>query len=402
MFKKVLVILVILCSIEFFTIILVPEVVLKAAPLLGIGLTLAMLLLMGIYDRTPAIPRNFTIPVVILLVSALVSTFAAYGFWNQNLEVTLWAQRSMYFYLFYFLLSKFRLHPDILMKAIIFLGGVYMLIYIGQSIIYPIKLVSYRVFSDRGTLRIFMPGAGYLQLGYYLCLYLFFRDYKLSNLAYVIGALVVFVLVGSRQLLASIGLITIIFLLLNRVVRVKALLIPLMISSVIPIYFLFQDVFIAMLDVTSNQGSDWKNDIRVRAASFFLTDFFPSPFAYLTGNGTEGTSSIYGLKVQGYALRYGFFQSDIGLIGDYVKFGPLFLIGVFASLFTVIRAKLTGELIFVKYFILGVILMLFTGSSAFGNGGNIVVLCLVFYIVDASLYINANPELEKKGELFIQ
>ena len=401
MLKKGVVILIVLCSIDFFSIILVPEAVLKGADIIGVSLTVAFLLLLSIYDNSKAIPKRFTGPIIWIFLATLISMFAAYGYRNQDIPVTLWAQRGIYYYLFYFLLSKLRLHPDFIVKMIIYLGTVYMVIYIAQNIVYPFELISYELFADRGTLRIFMPGAGYLQLGYFLSLYLFFQDYKMKNLLYIVGALVVFVLIGSRQLLGSIGLVTILFLLLNRVVKVKAILIPMMIASIIPLYYLFQDIFDAMMDVTNDQGDNLQDNIRVRAARYFLTEFFPTSFSYLSGNGAEGRHSIYGLKVQRLATQYQFHQSDLGLIGDYTKYGVLFLIGVSVSLFKVFSARLTGLSKSVKYFMLGVFLMLFTGSSAFGNGGNVVVICLIFYIIDANIYMEANKDKGEKGNLFL-
>ena len=161
MLKKLVIILIALCSVEFFTIILVPEVIQKVADVLGISIILFFLVLFSIYDRTPGIPRNFTLPIVLIYSAMIISMLAALAFWDQSLPVTLWAQKALYFYLIYFLLSKLRPHPDFIIDMIIALGVVFMVIYIVQNIVYPFEIVSYRLFVDRGTIRIFMPGGGY-------------------------------------------------------------------------------------------------------------------------------------------------------------------------------------------------------------------------------------------------
>lgn len=400
MFKKGVVILVILCSVDFFTLAFIPEVVQKGADILAIGLIAALMVILLIYDHADSIPKNFILPIIMIFIAMAVSMFAAYAYQDQAISVTLWSQRAIYYYLFYFLLSRFRLHPEFIMKLITYFGAIYMAIYIVQNIVYPYELISYRLFSDRSTLRIFMPGAGYYQLGYYLCLYLFFKNHRISNLLYILCALVVTVLLGSRQLIASLVLITIIFLIFNRVVKAKAVLIPMMVVSLIPLYFLFQEVFNAMLELTGDQATNLNDNIRVRATKFFLTDFLQTPFSYVTGNGAEG-NSLYGLRIQKYSLQYGFYQSDVGLIGDYTKYGILFIIGVFISLIKVFRAKLTGKNVFVKYFMLGVTLMLFTGSSAYANTANVVVLCLIFYFIDASIYLQDNQEKKEIDQIFL-
>lgn len=400
MIKKGVVIFILLCSVNFFTIVFIPEAIQKGAHIPAIGLIVALLVLLLIYDHSKPIPKSFSLPIILIFIAMIISMFAAYVFQDQRISITLWSQRAIYYYLFYFLLSRFRLHPEFILKLIIYMGVVYMTIYIIQNIIYPIELVSYRLFSDRSTLRIFLPGAGYYQLGYYLCLYRIFRKFRIFDLLYILSALVVTVLLGSRQLIASIILVSFLFLILNRVVKAKLILVPMIILSVVPFYYLFQDVFEAMLEVTTSQSAGLTENIRFRSARFFLTDFMHHPISYITGNGAEGNNSLYGLKIQKYGLKYGFYQSDIGLIGDYVKYGILFVVGVALSLFKVFKKELIGQEVFVKYFMLGVTLMLLTGSSAFANSANVAVICLILYYIDASLYLQDNQE--RAEEIFLK
>lgn len=397
MFKRIVLIIIVLCSVDFYTLIYIPEVIQKSGDIIAIGLIIAFLILMYFYDRSKPLPKSFIFPIVLIFISVTISMLAAYGLQDQGIPITLWSQRAIYYYLLYFLLSRLRPDPEFIMKLVIYMGAAYMIIYIAQSIVYPYPLLSYKLFFNRGTLRIFMPGAGYYQLGYYLCLYLFFRDYKISNLLYIVAALVVTVLIGSRQLLASIVLVSLLFLVLNQVVKAKFALLTLAAFSLIPLYLLFQDIFNAMLEVTSAQSEYIEDNIRVRAAKFFLTDFLNSPIAYLTGNGMNGNHSLYGLNVQRYALKYGFYQSDVGLVGDYVKYGLLFIVGVIITLIKVLKAKLPDKSIFVKYFFLGITMMMFTGGSIFANSDSVVILCLIFYIIDSKAYLkNSMPEDKSK------
>jgi hypothetical protein len=175
-----------------------------------------------------------------------------------------------------------------------------------------------------------------------------------------------------------------------------------MVLMVIPIYFLFQDVFNAMLELTSKQSASLSSNIRIRAAKFFLFEFFPRPLSYFTGNGADGGKSIYAMKMIRYSVEQGFFQSDLGLIGDYTKFGVLYVLGVFIALWKSVRIKLTGETIFLRYFIYGMILLLFTGSSAFANGSNIVALSIIFYLIDANVFMNKHKDDQAILETFIE
>ena len=382
MVRKGVFLLIVLTSIDFFTIAVFPEKIQKSFEFLGIALVLFFFIIFYLYDRSFTIKENFNTPILILLFGVLLSMFGAMGFHEQSFSLTIWGERFIFFYIFYFLLSKLKPDPDFIIKVSLILGFTYSIIYLAQYIIYPHAIVSAYMFMDRGTLRIFMPGSGYLVLGYFICLYYFFKEYKVIYLIYLLLSLIIFILLGTRQVIASVGLVTILFLVQSKVVKGKAILIPLMALSIIPFYFIFQDIFNSMLDVTSHQSTNIEGNIRMRAIKFFLFEFFPNSISYITGNGMYGGNSYFARKIQSYADVYGFYLADIGLIGDYVKFGMFFVVGVIIIFVKVFRTKLSEKFMFIKYNFYVIILTLFTGGSAFAEGSNIVLLSIFLYLVD--------------------
>jgi len=88
----------------------------------------------------------------------------------------------------------------------------------------------------------------------------------------------------------------------------------------IPIFFIFLDIFMQLFAVTQQQGNQSEDDIRISSATFFLTTFNPNKYAYIVGNGVSSLNSNYGVLVQSYKDYRGFYQSDIGLIGEYSRF----------------------------------------------------------------------------------
>ncbi len=85
--------------------------------------------------------------------------------------------------------------------------------------------------------------------------------------------------------------------------------------------------------------------------------------------------------------RYSFYRSDIGLIGEYTKYGLLFVVGVVIILYRSLSTKLPEDLMFIKYNFLGLILTLVTGSGAFGTTSiNILINCMLLYMID--MYLN--------------
>jgi len=143
-----------------------------------------------------------------IFIAMILSMFGALSFHGQDFVSTLWAQRQLYYFLFYFLLLKSRPEHNFLTRTIFFLGTIYIVLYIVQTLIYPVTILSCKMFFDRGTLRIFMPGTGLMQMGYFLALYRFFEAYKKRYIVYIIGTLIVLILVGSRQSMAAIVLIS--------------------------------------------------------------------------------------------------------------------------------------------------------------------------------------------------
>jgi hypothetical protein len=145
---------------------------------------------------------------------------------------------------------------------------------------------------------------------------------------------------------------------------------------------MFQEIFVNLIDLSKQQSESITENVRIRAAYFFLTELFPNTLSYITGNGADSANSTYGFMIQMYKDAYGFFQSDIGLIGDYTKFGILYILGVLLILIKVIKSNIGEEYKYIKYFYLSVLLTLFTGGGPFAQADSIVGICITLYILD--------------------
>lgn len=382
MFKKIILISVILCSLELFTLVFLPDMVIEVIEMAGVAIILFFLVLYFIYGERHMGKMRFTLPLVLILVSVAFSMLGAYAFQDQSFSVTVLAQRVIYFYLIYFLLHYLKISNEFITKTITVLAIAYMVLYVAQYLVYPTALIKSKMFIDRGTLRIFMPGAGFLVIAYFIWLYSFFKTYKLKYVILLLASLAVFVLLGTRQVIAAVLLLTIVFIIQSKVINSKFLFFILIGIAVIPVYFLFQDIITAMFDVTVSQSQTAESNIRVKAATFFLTDFYKNNWAYLIGNGYAGSSS-YGLRMAGISQRFSYYQSDIGLIGEYTKYGLFFVIGVIIILYRALAAKLPEELIFIKFNFLGLIMTLVSGAGAFGTTSiNILINCMLLYMID--------------------
>ncbi|KAF5029094.1 hypothetical protein DSECCO2_652180 [anaerobic digester metagenome] len=200
---------------------------------------------------------------------------------------------------------------------------------------------------------------------------------------------------GTRQLLFSMFLLTMLNILLSRKVKSKLMVILLAAFAAIPVILMFQDIFTSIISLSKEQSQGFEENIRVLAGTFFLTDFFPNNLAYITGNGADSANSGYGMTIQMYKDVFGFYQSDIGIIGDFSKFGILFLTGVFSILYRILKTRLSDDLNYIKYFFLFVILTGITGAGPFGDANSIVTISIILYLADVDKH---NRSLEEEEQ----
>lgn len=392
MIKRLIVLFIVLSSLKFFNFAFISEGITKVIEIAGIGIILAVIILQQVYHEGEGFKMNFSWGIGFILLSLITSTLMAYSAHNQTIPTTLIAQRFMYFYFIYFALHKLKI-PDIdLEKILLYLGIIYALFYFVQYFAYPKIIFNVRVDESRGTIRIFQEGLSYLILSYFYILNKSFNKVTISGLALLLLFLSVIILMATRQLIASIFLLTIVNILTSRRVKSKILIMALVAGAIIPIGIMFNDVITNMIDLSRQQGEDIKQNIRILAGTFFLTDFFPNNLAYITGNGADSLNSSYGMMILFYKEVLRFYQSDVGLIGDFSKFGLFFLIGVIIILLKVFFFRFPEKIVYIKFYFLFVVLTSVTGAGVFGEGCSIAAVTLVLYLIDINKHNQAYAE----------
>ncbi len=382
-FKYLLIWALSVVSVKFYTL-FIPDGVSKALVLAGTGVIVLFIFISLIYDRSKSFPMRYSWMIAFLFLSLATSTIAASYFHGQGFAGTLIAQYDFYFFSFYFLLHKLKPHPDKLLQMLVVLGVVFCIVYFVQWTIFPRIILNSKVFLDRGTVRIFMPGAGFLFCAYFLMLSGFFITKKPKYLLWLLPFLAIVFLLGTRQVLASIAFLTILNVMLSKTVKSKVLIYFLIVLCFIPVYFLFQGIFTQMMEVTSDQSSNVSDNIRLKAAGYFLFEFNKNPIWMLFGNGAPDYHSAYGRFITHLTETFGYYQSDIGIIGDFTKFGIFFVIGQLSIMILLIRSKVEEKYKFILYNILSFLMTMFTGSGL--HASTISILCIMMYITDVSHY----------------
>ncbi len=391
LFKRMLIISIFVLASSFYTLIFIPEPLRNIGEMAGIGIIIFVLLFQQLSGYKTGEKQHFKKEIYLLLLAAFFSMFMANAFHNQPFTITLIAQRYIYFFFFYFFLHTIKPEIEDLEKLFLPLAFVYVFLYLTQYMVYPTRIVDSRVGVERGTVRIFIPGGGFLLLAYYMSLQKLLKNYELK---YGIYCLIFFVingiLQGTRQSLASIVLLTVAFIFFSKQVKSRTLVMLMAGVAGLAVFILFQDIFLELIAVTRKESTATRENIRLVAVRFFLTEFMPNNLAYIFGNGQDSLNSSFGKEVNLYK-KLGLYQSDIGLIGDYTKFGLLFVIAQLSIMARVIFGKLPKEIVYLRYFFISRALVMFTGSNIFSNATGIAFFMIVLYMIDKY----KNQELEK-------
>jgi hypothetical protein len=363
---------------------------------IGIGLILFFLLLHLIYsEQTTSIKKHFSGIIFLLLAGSFFSAISAQIFHNQPILITLYQQRCLYYYFFYFLIP-FIFPGSLWLKNFIFyMAIISAIIYVFQYFAYPIKLTEAKMFIDRGTLRINLPGSPFRHLGFFLCIDTFFRTFKRK---YAFGALlllIVAILSGYRSILALYILITIIYLIINN--QIKNKLVIIIMAAIIGIagYFSFHKIINKMSESAQRESAQGDDYVRVQAGIYFLNEMKKNPAIAILGNGAPSEQSLYGKQVIIVPSLKGYFLSDVGIIGSYFKFGILFVFAASILILRIIFMKIPGKLNFIRLYAIMQLSVLFTTFPSFEEPSGILAFTMLLSLIDYNL---SNKQINKKKE----
>ncbi len=393
MARKSIILMIILCSLLLFDFKFLGRLS-KLIEVAGIGLMLVTGIFYTVYDNSYRFKHNFTLFILIILLSLPFSMYIANLFHNQSIGATLYSQRSIYYYLLYFVLHQLKLKPKEFERIFFIMAIIYIGLYLVQYIVYPLILFNSSVFKDRGTLRMFLYGLSYMMIGYFIALQVLLRRNQLKYMIFLLVALTIIIMIGSRMLLFSVAAVTMVNLAIEKRIRSKLAIYGLVITGMILLFFAFQNVFQELVSVTKETRAQGADYIRIRAARYFLSRFFPNAFAYIFGNGAFGAHSEYSNSIAFLSNKYGYFLSDIGIIGNYVNYGILFVGAVIGIIYKVLTMKIQAEYYYIKYFfLLNAICMIIAGG--FAQSDFIVLVTINLYMIDVSKHMIRADRPEK-------
>ncbi len=385
MIKKIFVVIVLLTSTQFFSLSLVTDGEFKVIEAIVLGLLIASvalgpLLLPPEEHRYPV--HGFKVGVWLILAGVALSGISAYFNFAQPMQVTLVTQRFMYYYFLFFFLHEYRVDPALLKDVLLFLGLTFSIIYFASMA--DNSLVTTQMMAQRDTLRIALPGILFLVIGLFISLqraveerrYVYFLLFFLFTTNIIVDA------TRSVMLSTLLAALPLLYVYLKR--RFVGTIAVLLVGSALSAFYLYGIVSSVWSSIIGAANlSDGNFAVRILAVRYFFAHLFPNSLSYLFGNGVASQLTTYGQQVL-QMKNSGYYQSDIGIVGDYTRFGMPYLLGVITLCVSVLRnRRWTSDSYVVNsfYFIMISAITL----SNFGIPSHIAAICVLLYLFDSDV-----------------
>lgn len=390
--SKLILALTVFSYFDLFQFVFIPYKIRVVSSILMAAVLIIFILLRIIYMPDRHVKMNFSSFILLLIFGTVPAYFTAFYYHDQSFPISFYANRMVLFYLLYFFVHFYKVPVKFVLQLIVFTGLFVAVLFIVQYIMYPVKLMDIKAFVERGTIRMFVPGMICTIVSYFYFLNQFFEKHKISLMLLSLLCLSIFILQGTRSYIFTLFLLTMLYLLFTKRIKAKFLIMLVVSMAVVMVFFLFREIFTELTKVSNSQAGNISQNVRVKAAKFFLTDFMPGSWAYIFGNGSAAPGSSYFQKWIYYIIKYGYYITDIGVIGDYVKYGVLFTISGLIMLGKSLTFKVSPAYNFLKYYIVSQCFTLLTGYGILS--GVDINIVLILYVFDVDRFESLNETLQ--------
>ncbi|MEO5979833.1 MAG: hypothetical protein ABIS36_20690 [Chryseolinea sp.] len=375
--QRILVSLLVICSLNFFLAKFATAGLLKNAAY--------AYLLLSIIASFPFFFRKeggFVLPVQLICLGVLLSIVMATAYWSQSLSYASSTIPYLVWFVFFLLLAlEFPIAE--LEKIILAFGILYLVLFFFQfthnSTVYFGYVEEFK--QDRGVTRINFPGAGIFFLAFFVSLVKFLNKEKFNwpYLIFLMAGVIATVLQVTRQSIAVILIISLYHVIRNvtplqriMVASGAVLIIVVAVNSSNPISK-------GLLETQKETVGEGDNYIRILAARYFISDFSPNTITRILGNGFPNNNSTYGQHVVDLQQVYGFHIADVGLIGLYIMFGVLPLVGYSIIFVKALVAHVPRKYYYIKYYIWMLLATALISDSVFSTNF-LIATTFVLYV----------------------
>ena len=364
---------------KFFSLTLIDETSkINSVGIIGLG---TLLIIFSFYSFTfkKGIEKKTLDTYVLMLIGSLViSMLMAELFWDQSFITSFKEYKYFYIFFLYFIPILLKIEPERLNRILVILFGFSVVIFLIDFVTFPDPLFSYRTEERREGMTIFFFGQGFTFLGGFYFLNKYLTEKKLLYLAlFAVACGCLFLLTQSRMNLLALGLGFLLMLLTSNFNKKYFIALVLVIFSIV--IYTSTNIFSGVKEASKDQSLNYKDDIRLQAQNFFLTEFQGGTPTVIFGNGFPSADSKLGLEsLRGNLL--GYWTADVGLTGIFSYFGVLGVLIWLLLFYYVFKLKVSENSIYIKAYFLALISTAVTGYSIFDPGympSTILALCLL-------------------------
>lgn len=358
--------------------------------------------LLVIFSNRHSGKNEFSGPILLLIIAILISGLSATYSWEQGMLDSFKALIYYLSYILFFLLIIWKTPVQDIEKIISILGTIYFVIFTITFLLYPTQIFGGEQVDsiERGFQRINLTGTGFLFLFSFYSIKKYLQERQFLWLLIFIISLIYIVMLLSRTLMmVSFVLLTLYILHLSSLL--KKLLAIFVISCFV--YLVSQmNFFQLMAKETKEQSQNKEDDIRVLSANYYLNDFSPNTFSLIFGNGEGTNESIYGQNMDYIKNKLGYYQSDIGYIGFYSKFGVLAILAYLIFIYKTIKTSVPDDYLYAKYFLFFIFIISIIIDAPF-NPGFISSIIIAAYVLNSKdLKRPENKSAVKPGLHYLQ
>lgn len=262
--------------------------------------------------------------------------------------------------MYFFILYRIKPTPSFVIWIVVAYAVIWMMAYCIAFISLP-NIIFGDPESDwdmsRGFYRIKILGGGFVFLAYYMSVNNACekKGKKWSVLALALFCIIVLML--TRQYIAITVVITTLYLMtksFKAIVKLAILAAAIVLLVTPQIISHTDNPLKTMYELTMKQvtGNDIEEDVRMKGGEYFLTEFPNNIVTTIFGNGYAHPDSSYGKWELTHCFMNAYIRADIGYIGLYITYGILGFMVFLAMFYHCFKAKLPGEMSYIKLFML--------------------------------------------------
>ena len=205
----------------------------------------------------------------------------------------------------------------------------------------------------RGVMRIRVPGGmityfwGFWSLGKYI------KSKRKIYMLFFLISLLQSILEVSRQHIIVYFVLSMLLLLYNSSLIKKCILVGsifMVYNFVLPHIRIYQ-MLMDYTELQKEKTDDFRENVRVGAAIYYIKDFHQSAYTILMGNGRAHSESTYGIRMERIMYNLGYILADIGFVGIYIYFGIVGILFYLYLLYWTFKQKESLEYKGIQYFV---------------------------------------------------